>query len=103
MPVDGSAPPRAIAVGDNLGIPAGWLRGSEALLFQRAPDRDRPVELLRIGMDGNVAVAGTLPPRSSSINVQPGGERLSYIAGELGWELWRMDGLHDLFGTGRPR
>ena len=112
MRMDGSQPLRAIANWDHTGEDAvsllGWLPAGDALLGARLTEDGTGEEILRIELDGSTAVVGTspFPPQRgarvpggqrSRLVLSPAGNRLAHTVSDVGQELWRMDGLHELF------
>jgi hypothetical protein len=94
----------------------GWLPAGNALLASRlsgpySSREDKPgEEILRIELDGSLTVVGMspFPPRRgqrtqgyhrSRLVFSPAGNRLAHILAASGEELWRMDGLHELFAS----
>jgi hypothetical protein len=121
MTMDGSQPLRAVASWDHDSDAVsllGWLPDGNALLAARLTEDGTGEEILRIELDGSTTVVGISPFR-------PGGARGSgllpeqahslacrkpaaHFEDDTGQELWRMDGLHELFaedagGRGRVR
>jgi Tol biopolymer transport system component len=120
MSMDGSQPPRAIASWDHSWDDAvsllGWLPAGNALLAARltgpyssSPAEDGPgEEILRIELNGSISVVGIspFPPargarvegyHRSRLVLSPAGNRLAHNVYDSGTELWRMDGLPELF------
>ena len=118
MTIDGSQPIQHLANWryDEVSL-LGWLPGGNALLGarltgpysgSRAEDWPRE-EILRIELDGSATVAGISPFRPtrgarhvqgyhrSRLLLSPAGNRLAHHVVDFGEELWRMDGLHELF------
>ena len=93
----------------------GWLPAGHALLGARLTEDGSGEEILRIELDGSATVVGIspFPPRRgqrgegfhrSRLMLSPAGNRLSHLVNDTGRELWRMDGLPELFAddsTGR--
>jgi Tol biopolymer transport system component len=110
MTMDGSKPLRAIARWDTDEVSLlGWLPAGNALLAARLTADGKAEEILRIELDGSTTVAGTSPfrpgrgasvpgSRRSRLVLSPAGNRLTHIVSASGEELWRMDGLYELFG-----
>jgi Tol biopolymer transport system component len=116
MRLDGSQPLRSVASWDYDAISLlGWLPAGNALLASRLTEDKTGEEILRIGLDGSVTVVGMSPFRPvrgqpvqganrTRLVLSPAGNRLSHAVHNIGEELWRMDGLHELFAidaTGR--
>jgi hypothetical protein len=112
MRMDGSQPLRAIASWDHSWDDAvsllGWLPTGNALLAARLTEDGTGEEILRIELDGSTTVVGIspFPPRRggrvqgyhrSRLVLSPAGNRLAHLVNDIGEELWRMDGLHELF------
>jgi Tol biopolymer transport system component len=112
MRMDGSAPLRAIATWDHSWDDAvsllGWLPDGNALLAARLTEDGSGEEILRIELDGSATVVGVSPfrPRRggrvpgyhrSRLVLSPAGNRLVHVVDDTVEELWRMDGLHELF------
>jgi Tol biopolymer transport system component len=110
MTLDGSQPLRYVASWDYDAVSLlGWLPAGTALLAARLTDGGAREEILRIGLDGSVTVVGVSPFRPIRTNasfqgrgrsrlvLSPAGNRLVHHV-DAGEELWRMDGLHELFG-----
>jgi hypothetical protein len=116
--MDGSQTLQAVASWDYDAISLlGWLPAGNALLASRLSGpyagraADKPgEEILRIELDGTVTVVGMspFPPRRGArvqgyhrtrLVFSPAGNRLAHILAASGEELWRMDGLHELFGS----
>jgi hypothetical protein len=109
MTMDGSRPLRYVASWDSDEVSLlGWLPAGTALLAARLTDGGHSEEILRIEPDGSASVVGVSPfrPRRGNRNFQgahrsrlvfsPAGNRLAHDV-DAGQELWRMDGLHELF------
>jgi Tol biopolymer transport system component len=109
MTLDGSQPLRYVASWDYDAVSLlGWLPAGTALLAARLMDGGTREEILRIELDGSATVVGVSPfrPIRTSASVQgqgrsklvlsPAGNRLVHHV-DAGEELWRMDGLHELF------
>jgi Tol biopolymer transport system component len=119
MQIDGSQPLKAVASWryDAVSL-LGWLPAGNALLAARLTEDGTGEEILRVGLDGVVTVVGMSPFRPvrgqpvqgayrSRLVLSPAGNRLAHAVHNTGEELWRMDGLHELFGrnaagAGRP-
>jgi Tol biopolymer transport system component len=117
MRMDGSQTLQAVASWDYDAISLlGWLPAGNALLASRlsgpySSREDKPgEEILRIELDGSLTVVGMspFPPRRgqrtqgyhrSRLVFSPAGNRLAHILAASGEELWRMDGLHELFAS----
>jgi dipeptidyl aminopeptidase/acylaminoacyl peptidase len=116
MRLDGAQPRRSIATWayDAISL-LGWLPGGNALLAARLTEDGTGEEILRIGLDGSITVVGLSPFRPmrgrpvqgynrTRLVLSPAGNRLAHHVIAAGEELWRMDGLHELFardGSGR--
>jgi Tol biopolymer transport system component len=111
MTLDGSQPLRHVASWDYDAVSLlGWLPAGTALLAARLTDDGTREEILRIELDGSATVVGVSPfrPIRTTGNVQgrdrsklvlsPAGNRLVHHV-DAGEELWRMDGLHELFAS----
>jgi Tol biopolymer transport system component len=109
MSMDGSRPLRSVAswAYDAVSL-LGWLPAGSALLGARLTEDRKGEEILRIELDGTVTVVGMSPfPPTRGARVQgyhrtrlvlsPAGNRLAHHVSDSGEELWRMDGLHELF------
>lgn len=126
MGMDGSQPLRAVANWNHDAVSLlGWLPAGDALLAARltgpyrsgSSGQDGPgEEILRIELDGSITAVGNSPFRPmrgqnvqgyhrSRLLLSPAGNQLVHLVSEnTGEELWRMDGLHELFAddsTGR--
>jgi Tol biopolymer transport system component len=116
MRLDGSQPPQSIANWDYDAVSLlGWLPGGSALLGARLTEDTTGEEILRIELDGSFTVVGMSPfrpirgarvqgYRRSRLVLSPAGNRLAHHVDASREELWRMDGLHELFarnGSGR--
>ena len=112
MRMDGSQPLRAIASWDHSWDDAvsllGWLPAGHALLGARLTEDGTGEEILRIELDGSTTVVGIspFPPRRgarvqgyhrSRLVLSPAGNRLAHRVSDIGEELWRMEGLRELF------
>lgn len=112
MRMDGSQPLRAIANWDHDWDDAvsllGWLPAGNALLGARLTEDGTGEEILRIDLDGSTAVVGLSPFRPqrgqrvqgyhrSRLVLSPAANRLAHRVSDIGEELWRMDGLPELF------
>jgi Tol biopolymer transport system component len=109
MRLDGSQPLRHVASWDYDAISLlGWLPAGNALLAARLTEYGKGEEILRIELDGSVTVVGMSPfPRlrrnpvqganRSRLVLSPAGNRLTHEVHNPGEELWRIDGLHELF------
>jgi Tol biopolymer transport system component len=108
--MDGSQPLRAVASWDSDEVSLlGWLPGKTTLLAARLIEEGKAEEILRIELDGSTTVVGTSPFRPmrgfrgaqgyyrSRLTLSPAGNRLLHNISDIGTELWRMDGLHELF------
>jgi Tol biopolymer transport system component len=116
LTLDGSQPLRYVASWDYDSVSLlEWLPAGRALLAARLTDDGTREEILRIELDGSVTVVGISPFRPirgspdiqgsyrSRLVLSPAGNRIVHYV-DAGEELWRMDGLHELFGrqtTGR--
>jgi Tol biopolymer transport system component len=110
MRMDGSQPLRPVArwAPDEVTL-LGWLPAGNALLGARLTEDGNAEEILRVELDGSVTVVGVSPFRPgrgtstlpgfyrSRLVLSPAGNRLVHTVSDLGEELWRMDGLHELF------
>jgi hypothetical protein len=117
MRMDGSKALRAVARWDPDEVTLlGWLPAGRALLATRLTEDGKAEEILRVELDGSTFVVGISPfrPRRgartvpgyyrSRLVLSPAGNRLVHDVTDMGEELWRMDGLHELFdnaGSGR--
>ncbi len=125
MRMDGSQPLRYVASWDYDTVSLlGWLPAGNALLGARltgpysgsSGEGGPSEEILRIELDGSATVVGISPFRPvrgakvqgfhrSRLVLSPAGNRLAHQhAVDAGHEIWRMDGLHELFantGDGR--
>jgi Tol biopolymer transport system component len=111
MRLDGSQPLRSVASWDYDAVTLlGWLPAGTSLLASRLTEDNTGEEILRIGFDGSVTVVGMSPFRPvrgnpvqganrSRLVLSPAGNRLAHEVYNLGEELWRMDGLHELFAS----
>jgi Tol biopolymer transport system component len=112
MTMDGSQPLRAVASWDRDAISLlGWLPGGNALLGARLTEDETGEEILRIELDGSTTVVGISPfrPRRgartvpganrSRLVLSPAGNRLVHVVDDTVEELWRMDGLQELFAN----
>ena len=112
MTMDGSQPLRAVASWDHDWDDAvsllGWLPAGNALLGARLTEDGTGEEILRIELDGSTTVVGISPfPPSRGARVEgyhrsrlilsPAGNRFAHFVEDTGEELWRMDGLLELF------
>jgi len=108
--MDGSEPLRAIAGWDHAVTLLGWLPAGNALLATRFTEDRTAEEILRIELDGSTTVVGISPFRPqrgvnipganrSRLLLSPAGNRLVHDVVDTGQELWRMDGLHELFAN----
>jgi Tol biopolymer transport system component len=110
MQMDGLQPLQAVAVwGYDAVSLLGWLPAGNALLAARLTEDGTGEEILRVELDGSVTVVGISPFRPvrgqpvqgafrSRLVLSPAGNRLAHAVHDTGEELWRMDGLHELFG-----
>jgi Tol biopolymer transport system component len=109
MMIDGSQPLRHVASWDCDEVSLlGWLPAGTALLAARLSNDGMSEEILRVELDGSATMVGISPfrPRRGNRNFQgshrsrlvfsPAGNRLAHDV-DAGQELWRMDGLHELF------
>jgi hypothetical protein len=109
MRLDGTQPLRSVAnwACDAISL-LGWLPGGNALLAARLTEDGTGEEILRIGLDGSLTVVGLSPFRPmrgrpvqgynrTRLVLSPAGNRLAHHVIAVGEELWRMDGLHELF------
>jgi dipeptidyl aminopeptidase/acylaminoacyl peptidase len=109
LQLDGSQPLRAVASWDNPVSLLGWLPAGNALVAARLTGDAAGEEILRIGLDGSTTVVGVVPTvidpyYRSMLVLSRAGNRLVQFIYDIGEELWRMDGLHELFAgaaTGR--
>jgi len=111
MRMDGSQPLRTVASWNSDEVTLlGWLPAGNALLGARLTEDGTREEILRIGLDGSATVVGTSPFRPqrgsrvsgfyrSRLTLSPAGNRLTHLVSDVGQELWRMDGLHELFAN----
>ncbi|MFN2317909.1 MAG: hypothetical protein ABR602_14665 [Gemmatimonadales bacterium] len=108
MRMDSSEPLRAVAGWDHAVTLLGWLPAGNALLAARLSEDGTAEEILRIELDGSTRVVGIspFPPQRgaalpganrSRLLLSPAGNRLVHQVSDIGQELWRMDGLHELF------
>jgi Tol biopolymer transport system component len=102
LSLDGSRPSRSVASWDHPVSLLGWLPGGNTLLGARLTGDGTGEEIVRIGLDGSTTVVGVLPYRGgpgyrSMLMLSPAGNRLVQFVYNTGEELWRMDGLHELF------
>jgi hypothetical protein len=116
MRMDGTQPLRAVASWDYDAVSLlGWLPAGNALLAARLTEDGTNEEILRIELDGSSTVIGIspfTPHRGQPVQgfnrtrlvLSPAANRLAHHVSATGEELWRMDGLHELFAgdaTGR--
>jgi hypothetical protein len=104
LQMDGSQRVRAVA---NWSPPIsllGWLPAGNALVAARLTPDATGEEILRLGLDGSTTVVGVVPNvvepdyyYRSMLLLSPAGNRLVHFVYDIGEELWRMDGLHELF------
>jgi hypothetical protein len=112
MRMDGTQPLRAVASWDYDAVSLlGWLPAGNALLAARLTEDGTDEEILRIELDGSSTVVGISPFRPqrgaqgfqganrSKLVLSPAGNRLAHHVSAAGEELWRMDGLHELFAS----
>jgi Tol biopolymer transport system component len=100
--LDGSQPLRNVASWDHPVSLLGWLPAGNTLITARPTADGTGEEILRIGLDGSTTVVGVVPYQGeagyrSMLMLSPAGNRLVQFAFNTGEELWRMDGLHELF------
>jgi Tol biopolymer transport system component len=111
LSMDGSGPLRAVAGWDDAVTLLGWLPAGNALLATRFTEDRTGEEILRIELDGSSTVVGISPfPPSRGARVEgyhrsrlilsPAGNRLAHFEDDTVQELWRMDGLPELFAEG---
>jgi Tol biopolymer transport system component len=109
MRMDGPQPPRYVAswVYDAVSL-LGWLPAGNALLGARLTEDRTAEEIIRIELDGTNTVVGISPFKPvrgqpvqgayrSRLVLSPAGNRLAHQVHQYGEELWRMDGLYELF------
>jgi len=114
MRMDGSQPVRTVTswAYDAISL-LGWLPAGHAMLAARLTEDGTAEEILRIEFDGSTTVVGTSPFRPergqrvqgayrSRLVLSPAGNRLAHVVSERGEEVWRMDGLHELFSNAAP-
>jgi Tol biopolymer transport system component len=111
MSLAGSQPLRAVARWDTDEVTVlGWLPAGNALLAARLTADGQAEEILRVELDGSTTVVGISPFRPergarrpgfhrSRLVLSPAGNRLANTVYGNGEELWRMDGLHELFAS----
>jgi Tol biopolymer transport system component len=112
MRLDGSQPLRAVAGWDPDEVTLlGWLPAGNALLAARLTADRQAEEILRVELDGSVTLVGVSPFRPargvrtvpgynrSRLVLSPAGNRLVHTVSDIGQEVWRMDGLHELFAN----
>ena len=105
MRMDGSQALRAVTGWDHAVSLLGWLPSGNALLAARLTEGATREEILRIELDGSSTIVGISPFRialdyyRSRLVLSPAGNRLVGFVHDSGEELWRMDGLHELFAT----
>lgn len=111
MRMDGSRPLRTVASWDyDVVSLLGWLPDGNTLLAARLADDAKTEEILRVELDGSTTVVGTSPfqpSRGSKVQgyyrsrlvLSPAGNRLAHFVSDIGEELWRMDGLLELFAN----
>jgi len=109
--MDGSEPLRAVATWDPDEVTLlGWLPTGNALLAARLTEDATGEEVLRVELDGSTTVVGISPFTPgrgqrvqgfyrSRLVLSPAGNRLAHLVSDIGEELWRMDGLHELFAN----
>jgi dipeptidyl aminopeptidase/acylaminoacyl peptidase len=110
MRLDGSQPLRLVTSWEYDAVSLlGWLPAGDALLGARLTEDRTGEEILRIELDGSVTITGISPFRPmrggpvqgyhrSRLALSPAGNRLAHHVVASGEELWRMDGLYELFG-----
>jgi hypothetical protein len=112
MTLDGSQPIRHVAswAHDEVSL-LGWLPAGTALLAARLTADGTREEILRIELDGSATIVGISPfppfrgsatrqgAHRSRLVLSPAGNRIVHHV-DAGAELWRMDGLHELFDSG---
>jgi Tol biopolymer transport system component len=111
MRLDGSQPPQFVATWapDQVTL-LGWLPGGNTMLAARLTEDASAEEILRIGMNGTITDVGRspfIPQRGqkvqgyyrSRLTLSPAGNRLLHWVSDAGSELWRMDGLPELFAN----
>ncbi len=115
MRMDGSQQLKPVANWDYDAVSLlGWLPGGNALLTAGLTEDAKAEEILRVDLDGSTTLVGTSPFRPmrgqktqgyyrSRLTLSPAGNRLVHFVSDVGEELWRMDGLHELITseTGR--
>lgn len=111
MRMDAAEPLRAVAGWENDEVTLlGWLAAGNALLAARLTEDGKAEEILRVELDGSVTVVGISPFKPvrgqrvagyyrSRLVLSPAGNRLVHVVNDIGEELWRMDGLHELFAS----
>jgi Tol biopolymer transport system component len=112
MRMDGSQPLRAVSSWDPDEVTLlGWLPAGNALLGARLTEDGNAEEILRIELDGSSTVVAVSPFRPgrgartvpgyfrSRLVLSPAGNRLVHTVSDIGRELWRLDGLHELFAS----
>jgi hypothetical protein len=109
MRLDGSQPLRLVTSWEYDAVSLlGWLPAGNAMLGARLTEDGKGEEILRIELDGSVVVTGISPfhpmrgsrvqgHHRSRLVLSPAGNRLAHHVSDYGEELWRMDGLHELF------
>lgn len=107
--MDGSRSLRAVASWDTDEVSLlGWLPGGNAVLAASLTEGGESEEILRVALDGSTTVVGMSPFKPgrgqripgynrSRLVLSPAGNRLAHRISNKGQELWRMDGLQELF------
>ena len=114
MKLDGSHALQAVAGWsyDEVSL-LGWLPAGRSLLAARLSDDGTREVILRIELDGSTTEVGVSPfspqrgarvpgGRRSRLLLSPGANWLAHNVIDTGGELWRMDGLPELFAHGPP-
>jgi Tol biopolymer transport system component len=115
MRMNGSAPLRYVASwGYDVVSLLGWLPSGNSLLAARLTEDRAREEILRLDLSGTSTVVGIspfVPSRGSRraqgyhrsrLELSPAANRLAHSVHDRGEELWRMEGLHSLFGRESP-